>query len=145
MTTLYTIGFTRSSAERFFGRLRAAGVRHLVDTRLHNVSQLAGFSKHPDLGWFLGELVGATYEHRVDLAPTDEMLKAYKAGRIDWPAYERMFADLLRDRQVEHLDRAIFEGPTALLCSEATAERCHRRLVAEHLAGHWGDLTIEHL
>lgn len=145
MTTLYTIGFTKSTAEHFFGRLRDAGVHVLLDIRLNNTSQLAAFSKAPDLAYFLRELVGASYEHRIDLAPTDDMLKAYKAGRVDWDDYASAFLDLMRERRIERGDRAVFEGPTALLCSEATAEQCHRRLVAEHLSLHWTDLDITHL
>lgn len=145
MTTLYTIGFTKSTAEHFFGRLCDAGVRVLLDIRLNNTSQLAAFSKSPDLAYFLRELLDAGYEHRIDLAPTDDMLKAYKAGGIGWDDYAATFLGLMRDRQIEGGGRGPFEGPTALLCSEATADRCHRRLVAEHLAGHWTDLDIVHL
>ena len=145
MTTLYTIGFTRSTAEHFFGRLRDAGVRVLLDIRLNNTSQLAAFSKAPDLAYFLRELVDAAYAHRLDLAPTDDMLKAYKSGQVDWDDYASAFLDLMRDRQIEREDRALFEGPTALLCSEATAAQCHRRLVAEYLAARWDGLDIQHL
>jgi len=144
--TLYTIGFNRTSAARFFGALRLAGVRRLLDVRLHNTSQLAGFAKRDDLAFFVAELLGGDYQEEPLLAPTEELLTAYRGRKLDWRCYSTAFADLLVDRQVEHhLPRHLFAGPTALLCSEASADRCHRRLVAEHLATTWGDLEIVHL
>jgi uncharacterized protein (DUF488 family) len=139
--TLFTIGFTRSSAESFFTRLRTAGVARLIDVRLNNVSQLAGFAKRDDLAYFLAAILGISYQHETALAPTAELLAAYRESH-DWPAYARDFADLLRARQIETLapiDRA------CLLCSEHTAGHCHRRIVAEYLAPHWGDARIVHL
>ena len=146
MTTLYTIGFTKSSASHFFDRLRAAGVRRLVDVRLNNTSTLAGFTKRDDLAYFLREIMAAEYVHLPLLAPTPEMLKAYQSKQIGWPEYEQQYAVLLRERRAaETLDPALLAGPTILLCSEATPERCHRRLVAEHLTAAWGGLEIVHL
>lgn len=143
---IYTIGFTQSTAEDFFGRLKQAGVRRLLDVRLNNTSQLAGFAKARDLPYLLRELIGASYEHEPLLAPTQEILDAYKEWGGDWPTYERDFDDLLAERRIETaLDPADFETPTALLCSEATAEHCHRRLVCEYLAQHWQDLEAIHL
>jgi uncharacterized protein (DUF488 family) len=143
---IYTIGFTQSTAEDFFGRLRDAGVKRLLDVRLNNTSQLAGFAKARDLPYFLRELVGASYEHEPLLAPTAEILDAYKKQGASWADYEHDFNALLASRQIESaLDPADFERPTALLCSEATAEHCHRRLVCTYLANHWPGLEAIHL
>jgi uncharacterized protein (DUF488 family) len=143
---IYTIGFTQTTAERFFGRLNDAGVRRLLDVRLNNSSQLAGFAKAQDLPFFLRELVGASYEHEPRLAPTQELLDAYKKRKGEWADYERGFLALMRERHVESaLSVGDFHTPTALLCSEATAENCHRRLVCEYLARHWPDVRAVHL
>ncbi len=114
--------------------------------RLNNVSQLAGFSKRDDLAYFLRVICDADYLHEPLLAPTQELLDAFKKRKGAWDDYERRFLALMRERQVEErIDRRLFEVPTVLLCSEATAERCHRRLVAEYLRDHWGDVRIVHL
>ena len=144
-TLLYTIGFTKSSAAHFFGRLQQAGVRRLIDVRLNNTSTLAGFTKRDDLAYFLS-LHGIAYLHEPLLAPEPEMLKAIQSKNITWEAYEAEYLALIQGRNVaERLDRALFSGPSVLLCSEATAEHCHRRVVAEHLRERWGDLEIAHL
>ncbi|MFJ8295603.1 DUF488 family protein [Streptomyces sp. NPDC094447] len=142
---IYTIGFTKKSAERFFGLLREAGVATLVDVRLNNVSQLSGFAKRDDLRYFLGEICGAQYTHRTELAPTKEMLDAYKKGNVGWVAYEDRFLELMKMRKVDEIIRRESLENAALLCSEDNAHHCHRRLVAEYLAQQWGDITIEHL
>lgn len=143
---IYTIGFTRKSAAQFFGLLKQHGIRRLVDVRLNNVSQLAGFSKRDDLAYFLREIVGAEYLHELSLAPTQEMLDDLKKRRGSWSDYERRFLELMRSRQIEDkLSPELFSEPTVLLCSEPTAEHCHRRLVVEYLAGHWGDVVAVHL
>ncbi|HVY98549.1 MAG TPA: DUF488 domain-containing protein [Dongiaceae bacterium] len=141
---LFTIGFTRTSAEHFFARLQAAGVKTVIDVRLNNVSQLAGFAKKDDLRYFARAICGAGYVHLPELAPTPEMLKAYRAGKDGWAAYARAFRGLMARRRVERLDRAPFDGG-CLLCSEAAPHHCHRRLVAEYLREKWGDVEIEHL
>jgi uncharacterized protein (DUF488 family) len=143
---IYTIGFTQSTAEHFFGRLGQAGVRRLLDVRLNNRSQLAGFAKAQDLPYLLRELVGASYEHQPLLAPTQELLDAYKRRKGAWSEYEREFLELMTERRIEeHLEPAEFAVPTALLCSEATSEHCHRRLVCDYLAGHWSEIHATHL
>lgn len=143
---IYTIGFTQRSAEDFFGTLRRAGIRRLIDTRLNNTSQLAAFAKRDDLAFFLRELLGADYHEEPLLAPTQELLNAYKKGHIDWTEYELSYLGLMDEREVARtLDRALFEGPAVLLCSERTPEQCHRRLAVEHLASRWGDVTAVHL
>ncbi|HKP91207.1 MAG TPA: DUF488 domain-containing protein [Thermoleophilaceae bacterium] len=141
-----TIGFTQTTAEHFFSRLADARVERLLDVRLNNSSQLAGFAKAKDLPYFLRELVGATYEHQPLLAPTPELLESYKKQKGDWAAYEQSFQALMRRRRVQEvLSPEDFERRTSLLCSEATAEHCHRRLVCEFLAEHWPDVAIRHL
>ncbi len=141
-----SIGFTRHSAEEFFSKLRQAGVTRLIDVRLNNVSQLAGFAKRDDLRFFLRELCGADYVHSTALAPTKEMLDDYKKGRIPWPDYEERFLRLMAERRIEErLDPDLFAGTPVLLCSEHTAEHCHRRLVIEYLADHWPGVHAVHL
>ena len=143
---VYSIGFTKKSATQFFGALRQAGIRRLLDVRLNNSSQLAGFSKREDLPFFLREICGADYRHEPLLVPTQELLDGYRKEKRDWPDYERRFLTLMADRQIEQaLDRELFSVPTVLLCSEPTAERCHRRLVLEYLQAKWGDFAIQHL
>jgi uncharacterized protein (DUF488 family) len=143
---IYTIGFTQTTAERFFKRLADARVERLLDVRLNNSSQLAGFAKAKDLPYFLRELVGAVYEHEPLLAPTQELLDDYKKRKGDWSTYEARFLELLESREIEtFLAISDFEKPTALLCSEATAENCHRRLVCEYLASRWPEVRPVHL
>ena len=142
---LSTIGFTKKSARRFFDLLRASGARRVVDVRLNNASQLAGFAKKDDLAWFLGEIGGIGYVHLPDLAPTKELLGDYRKGRIDWSTYETRFLDLMRRRRIEEtLSREVLDEG-CLLCSEDQPHHCHRRLVAEYLNEHWGVVEIEHL
>lgn len=144
---IFTIGFTKTPAAEFFGKLKQAGIRRLLDVRLNNTSQLAAYAKRDDLRFFVEEICEADYEHEPLLAPTQDMLDAYKKHKGDWPTYERKFLALMIDRRIEeNLDRAKFQSiPTALLCSERTCEFCHRRLVFEHLSQHWGDLVAVHL
>ena len=143
---VYTIGFTQKTAAEFFGLLRRAGVKRLLDVRLNNSSQLAGFSKREDLPFFLQELCGAEYVHEPLLAPTPELFDAYKKRKGSWQVYEDGFRALLAERQVErHLAPALLAGPTVLLCSEPTAEHCHRRLVLEYLQSKWRPFQITHL
>jgi len=143
---IYTIGFTRKSAAQFFGTLRTAAIEQLLDVRLNNVSQLAGFTKRNDLAFFLGELCHINYQHEAMLAPTQAMLDDYKKRRQPWSEYAERFLRLLAERRIEkQLDPALFHRRTVLLCSEPTAERCHRRLVAEYLNKTWGDVTTVHL
>ena len=143
---VYSIGFTKKTAEQFFGLLKNAGIRRLLDVRLNNTSQLAGFTKKDDLQFFLREICGAEYLHEPLLAPTQEILDAYKKRKGSWAEYETGFLMLMSERRVEQeLDKSVFSVPTVLLCSEPAADHCHRRLVLEYLKDRWGDLTIEHL
>ena len=143
---IYTIGFTRKSAEAFFTMLRESGARRVVDVRLHNVSQLAGFAKKDDLKFFLREICGMDYVHLPELAPTQDVMDEFRQGdKGDWPAREARFLELLRRREVEKtLPREVLDGG-CLLCSEEKPHHCHRRLVAEYLQGCWGDTEIRHL
>jgi uncharacterized protein (DUF488 family) len=118
----------------------------VIDVRLNNTSQLAGFAKRADLEYFLAQICRASYRHEPALAPTKQILDAFKKKQLDWDQYEAQFTALLTQRRVETtVDRRWFDVPTALLCSEPTAEHCHRRLVAEYRADKWGDTRIVHL
>lgn len=118
----------------------------MIDVRLNNTSQLAGFAKRDDLQYFLRQICGADYHHEPLLAPTQEILDAYKKKSIDWEQYARQYRELLIAREAENaVDRRLFDVPAVLLCSEPTAERCHRRLAAEYLAEHWAEVKVVHL
>ena len=142
---LLTIGFTKKPAQRFFKLLRASGAKRVVDVRINNASQLAGFAKRDDLAWFLREICAMEYIHLPSLAPTKELLSDYRKGLIDWKAYESQFMELMRERKIEQVvDREVLhEG--CLLCSEDQPHHCHRRLVAEYLNDRWDGVEVEHL
>ena len=143
---VYTIGFTKKNAREFFGRLKQAGIRRLIDIRLNNSSQLAGFTKKEDLRFFLEAACGAEYIHEPLLAPTQAILDDYKKHKGSWEDYEKQFLGLMDERRIEHvLDRSLLDRPAVLLCSEPEPDCCHRRLVAEYLHSRWGDLEIVHL
>lgn len=143
--SLYTIGFTKKSAKIFFSKLRNAGVSKLIDIRLNNVSQLAGFAKRDDLTFFLKELCDCDYKHMPDLAPTKEILDAYKKKQIDWDEYVRRFRKLIIERKIEKKITAEELDHACFLCSEPTPEKCHRRLVSEYLKDQFDDIEIKHL
>ena len=142
---LFTIGFTKKSARHFFELLRKSGATRIVDVRLNNVSQLAGFAKKDDLAYFAKEICGMDYVHLPALAPTQEMLDEYKKQGGDWRTYERRFLDLMRERRIEETVPRESVSDGCLLCSEDKPHHCHRRLVAEYLRQHWGDVEIAHL
>ena len=133
MITLYTIGFTKKSAEQFFELLKAHHVLTLVDVRISNSSQLAGFAKGSDLTYFLQQIGGIGYRHITDFAPTKELLSDYRAGIVDWPKYEQIFKDLLDTRAISQRYHVADFDNCCFLCSEETPEHCHRRLLAEYL------------
>lgn len=140
-----TIGFTKKSAEQFFETLRKAGTRRVVDVRLNNVSQLVGFAKKNDLAYFLDRICQIDYAHLPSLAPTQEILDGYKKKGGNWDDYERRFLDLMDERRIaEKIEPQLLED-ACLLCSEDKPHHCHRRLVAEYLKEHWGNVEIEHL
>lgn len=142
---LFTIGFTKKSAETFFSCLKNAGVRRLVDIRLNNISQLAGFTKKDDLRFFTKAICNIDYVYAPDLAPTKDILDAYKKHKGDWELYERQFLALMRSRHVEKTISRDMLDRGCLLCSEEKPNHCHRRLVAEYLKEYWPGLEIEHL
>ena len=142
---VFTVGFTRKPAKRFFELVRDSGAKRIVDVRLNNSSQLSGFAKKDDLAFFLAEICGVAYVHAPDLAPTADMLKAYRAGQMDWATYERRFLDLMRERRIEETMSKHLVADGCLLCSEDQPQHCHRRLVAEYLRDQWGGVDIEHL
>jgi uncharacterized protein (DUF488 family) len=143
--TVFTIGFTGKSAKEFFDTLQKIGVRRLIDIRLNNVSQLAGFTKRRDLEYFLQVIAGIGYVHDPELAPTSDILDAYKKSGIDWAEYERQFMDLLGARRPDKRLKRSDLDHACLLCSEPTANHCHRRLVAEYLQREWGNVAVQHL
>jgi uncharacterized protein (DUF488 family) len=142
---LFTIGFTQKSAQKFFETLRDAGVKRVIDTRLNNVSQLAGFAKKADLEYFLKSIGGIEYVHVLDLAPTQDILDEYKKNKGDWAVYEQKFLQLIASRQIEKKVSPSQIDGACLLCSEAKPHNCHRRLVAEYLNKKWGSIQICHL
>ena len=129
--TLFTIGFTQSTTENFFGRLKAAGVRRVVDVRLNNTSQLAGFAKATDLKFFLGRILGIDYVREPMLAPTEEIVQLGRAK--NWPAWETGFRRLMSERGMSKRFNPADLASTCLLCAEAKPHHCHRRIIAELL------------
>ncbi|WP_339948832.1 DUF488 domain-containing protein [uncultured Albimonas sp.] len=141
-----TIGFTKSTAQHFFERLKKAGIKTLIDVRLNNTSQLSGFAKAADLSYFLKEIGEIGYVHKPILAPTDDILKAFKRDKGDWRVYERKFIALMESRGIETKFQPDMLDGACLLCSEATPHHCHRRLVVEYLNQKWGNsLLVKHL
>ncbi len=144
-TNLFTIGFTKKTAQEFFTLLSNAGVKRIIDTRLNNISQLAGFAKRKDLEYFLKEITDIDYIHILDLAPTQDILDNYKKKKGDWETYEHNFLDLVKKRQIENKISPELLDRGCLLCSEAKPHNCHRRLVAEYLNDKLGNINICHL
>jgi len=143
--SIFTIGFAKKNAREFFTKLKEAGVQTVIDVRLNNVSQLAGFTKGQDLQYFLEEIAGIGYAHKLELAPTRDILNAYRKKDIDWPEYERRFRQLLIERQINDVITPQLMDKACLLCSEPKPDKCHRRLTAEYLRELWGDVEIIHL
>ncbi len=142
---IFTIGFTKKSAESFFSLLAGSGAVRLVDVRLNNISQLAGFAKKDDLNYFLRAICEMDYLHLPELAPTQVMLDAYKKENGDWTAYEVQFLALMKSREIENAVSKDILSDACLLCSEDKPQHCHRRLVAEYLRDKWGNVEIVHL
>jgi uncharacterized protein (DUF488 family) len=144
-TVIFTIGFAKKSAREFFTKLKEVGVKTVIDIRLNNMSQLAGFTKEQDLPYFLQEIAGIKYIHKSELAPTKDILDAYRKKEIDWSEYEKQFHRLLLERRIENVITPQVADKACFLCSEPKAEKCHRRLVAEYLRELWGNVKIVHL
>lgn len=145
MIRLYTIGFTGKSAEKFFNLLRGNGVKKIVDTRINNVSQLSGYAKGADLRFFASEIGNIGYEHKIDFAPTQELLKKYRDKKLTWQEYEVEYLNLLDMRKIASRVNIDELHESCLLCSEHTPEKCHRRLLAEYLKQVRNDIEITHL
>ena len=143
---VYTIGFTKKNAEKFFGLIKSSKISTLIDVRLNNVSQLAGFAKSDDLRFFLREVCSVEYVHVPELAPTKDMLDAYKKGEISWDKYADKFLNLMAQRHVEKQVKSSEFDNGCLLCSEHEPHFCHRRLVVEYLNKNSEfDLKVKHL
>lgn len=146
MGSIYTIGFTGKTAREFFDLLRSSGVKLLVDTRLNNTSQLSGFSKRVDLQFFLAEICGIGYLEAKEMAPSDNILRAYKQKEISWDVYAEEYLNLMSARNVERLLNKDAIVGSCLLCSEHLPHHCHRKLAADYLANHWGtNIQVKHL
>ena len=143
--TVFTIGFTKKNARSFFELLKRAGVKQLIDIRLNNESQLAGFTKKDDLEYFLKEIASIEYTHRPEFAPTKDILDDYKKKRITWTDYEQRFQTLLKERRAEELITTAELDNACLLCSEPTSDKCHRKLVADYLRSKLGNIEIHNL
>lgn len=139
---LYTIGFAGKSAEHFFELLRKNGVKTLIDARLNNKSQLAGFTKVKDFPYLLKQIGGVQYYHLDSLAPSKELLDGYKDGKVSWSEYEEVYSNLLESRNLDTITPDILND-ACILCSEPTADQCHRRLAAEYLQEKYPDISLE--
>ncbi len=146
MIKVYTIGFAGKSARQFFETLEKHNITKVIDVRLNNTSQLAGFTKRDDLEFFVERLLGGVYLHEPKLAPSKELLQEYKKNKISWEEYERRFTELLEKRSIiSYVTPEWFAVPTVLLCSESSPLYCHRRLILEYLQKRWKNLEIKHL
>lgn len=142
----FTIGFTQTTAESFFARLQKAGVKKIIDVRLNNTSQLSAFAKASDLSFFLKKIADIEYTHEPILAPTSDLLNAYKKNKGDWKVYADGFLNLMQLRKIEKKFDKKFFYRACLLCSESTPHFCHRRLICDYLSREWGDFVhIKHL
>ena len=145
MIKLFTIGFTKKNAKKFFNLLESNNVKNIVDTRVNNSSQLSGFAKADDLKFFAKEIADINYEHQLDFAPTKELLSKYRKGKITWKDYESEYLNLLDIRKVKKKVEVEKLHENCLLCSEHTVEKCHRRLLAEYFKEVNSNVEIIHL
>lgn len=145
--TIYTMGFAQKNAEQFFNLIRKNKIEMLIDIRLNNKSQLAGFTKGSDLPFLLEEICKCQYVHKIEYAPTKEILSSYQNKEIDWVGYEQRFIPLIKQRRIEQdfLNEFINYNRVCLLCTEPTPEMCHRRLVAEYLKGKIQGIIVKHI
>lgn len=143
---LFTIGFTKKSAKEFFDLLKSNNIKKIIDIRLNNSSQLAGFTKGNDLKYFLKVICNIDYEHDISLAPTQEILDGYKKKKINWDQYEQLFKNLLIVRNsidcINYKTKKDYDN-LCLLCSELSPKNCHRRLVAEYIKENNLELNIQ--
>ena len=143
--TLFTIGFTQSTAENFFSRLKKAKVKILLDTRLNNQSQLAGFAKKDDLPYFLSKIAKIKYSHMPQLAPSKTILDDYRHKKISWKVYEKRYLELIKKRNVKKLFKLSQLKDACFLCSEAKPDHCHRRLLSDFFMQKFKKLKVVHL
>jgi uncharacterized protein (DUF488 family) len=131
---IYTIGFTKKSANDFFEILHKSGAKHLLDIRLNNTSQLTGFTKKNDLRYFLKNLINMEYHEVPSFAPSKTILDEYRKTK-DWVKYEQSYLELIKNRNLEQeIPLTQIEEGVVLLCSEPKPNQCHRRLAAEYLS-----------
>ena len=144
---LYTIGFTQKSAQQFFELIKSNSIDMLVDIRLNNKSQLAGFTKGDDLRYFLGEICNCKYQHCIEYAPTKDILNSYKKKAISWDEYVRQYIPLMQKRNAVQMfaERFAKYRAVCLLCSEPTPECCHRRLLSEMIVADHPEITVKHI
>jgi len=130
---IYTIGFTKKSAREFFELLLDNDIKKIIDIRLRNNSQLAGFAKAKDLKYFLEEIDDIAYIHKPEFAPSKELLNSWRNDEITWKEYEKIYLNDLKNKvDFNKLEIDIFDN-SCLLCSENLPEKCHRRLLAEFI------------
>lgn len=144
-TQVFTIGFNQKPAKEFFTKLSDTGVKRVIDVRLHNSSQLAGFTKKDDLKFFLKELCAIDYLHLPDLAPTQAIYDAYKKSGGTWQTYQSAFLELMSERQIEKIVTHETLSGGCLLCSESSPYHCHRKLVLEYLVPYLGAMDVTHI
>ena len=145
LVKVFTIGYAGKSARKFFTILKQAGVKKVIDVRLYNTSQLAGFTRKQDIEYFLQAIVDAEYVYMPIMAPTKQLLNDYKKELIGWPQYESQFKAIIAQRQIQKHIILQDMDMSCFLCSEAKPDNCHRRLVVEYMAEHWQNITIQHL
>lgn len=144
---VYTMGFTKKSAEEFFTLILNNNIKLLIDIRLNNNSQLAGFTKGRDLPYFLKKICDCEYAHEEYFAPDKDLLDGYKKGEISWDEYEIVYQKLYKDRKMGEWfnEKYLNYDKVLLLCTEPTPEKCHRRLLAEYIESDYRDVKIIHL
>lgn len=145
MIKLYTIGYAGKSAEEFFRLLKSSGAKKIIDIRLNNKSQLSGFAKGSDLKYFAKQIAGIDYQHVIDFAPSDVLLKRYRKKEMSWAEYEVEYLKLICSRDIAQKIDWDQLHLSCLLCSEHLPDHCHRRLLAEYLQRMNRNVVIKHL
>ncbi|MCL2684070.1 MAG: DUF488 domain-containing protein [Synergistaceae bacterium] len=147
MTTIFTMGFTQKKARQFFDLIQSNGIELMIDIRLNNISQLAGFTKGDDLEYFLDVICGCRYEYRPDFAPTKEIMEGYKGGTLGWEAYESQYSSLIKERNATRDFAERYGGyeKICLMCSEAKADHCHRRILAGMISGEFPQYLVNNI
>jgi len=145
MIKLYTIGFTKKSAKQFFELLKKNGIKKIIDIRINNSSQLAGFAKGADLEYFAKEIANIGYSHFTDFAPTKELLSDYQNKKVDWVGYQKIFRQLIEKRNIDKKYNIKDFDNACFLCSEELPTQCHRKLLVEYFKEKKSDILIVHL